>query len=328
MRLLLLGVVWMIAAMAQAHPLAPALLELREAAPDRYEVRWRTSVARVQAIEVVPRWPQGCALVAPLITDVSADGEALESRGQLACAVLTGREVGVEGLDRAGIAVIVRIESASGSVQQTLLDARAPSWRVPPPESATEVVADYLVLGIEHLILGLDHVLFVLGLTVLVRGWQRLLATLTAFTMGHSLTLAAASLGWIEVDSRITELGIAASLLWLACEIARGQGRGVFARFPFVLAGLFGLVHGLGFAGVLAERGLPVGEIPLALFAFNTGIELGQVALVLPFLVLLRVLGQDRIRGTMLLAARQLPAYAIGVLAAYWCFERGAAWWV
>lgn len=318
--LVLLG--WLFAACVQAHPLAPALLELRAIAPDTYAVLWRTSVTRVQAVDVAPRWPQGCALTEAMTVTLSADRDAIEQRGELQCADLVGRQIAVDGLDRAGISVILRVEFAEGPVQQTLLDAREPHWIVPPPQTGAALFAEYLVLGVEHLWLGPDHVLFVLGLVLLLSGWLRLLGTLTAFTLGHSLTLAAASLGWVDVDARLTELAIALTLLWLAVEVVSGEGRGWFARFPYVLATAFGLVHGLGFAGVLAELGLPEGEIVLALLAFNLGIELGQIALVALLLLVFHVL-----RRAQRMPAPAWPAYAIGTLAAYWCFERAAAWW-
>jgi hypothetical protein len=315
---------WLVAATVQAHPLAPALLELRAIDADHYAVLWRTSVTRVQAVDVTPRWPQGCSLTAPMSVALSDDRDAVEERGQLRCADLVGGEIAVEGLDRAGISVILRVEQVTGSVQQALLDARQPGWIVLAPQASIALFADYLVLGVEHLWLGLDHVLFVFGLVLLISGWVRLLWTLTAFTIGHSLTLAAASLGWVDIDARLTEFAIAATLLWLAVEIVSRKGRGWFARFPYALAAGFGLVHGLGFAGVLGELGLPEGEIVLALFSFNLGIELGQIALVA---ALLLVFHAPRRAQWPAIAARALPAYAVGTLAAYWCFERGAAWW-
>ena len=316
---------WLAAAAVQAHPLAPALLELRAAGTDTYSVLWRTSVTRVQATEVQPRWPQGCALIEQMAVALSDERDAIEQRGRLHCPDLVGRQITVEGLARAGIGVIVRVEHPGGGVQQSLLDVRQPSWRVLAPAAASAVFVDYLVLGVEHLWSGLDHMLFVLGLVLLLNGRMRLLWTLTAFTLGHSVTLAAASLGWVDIDARLTEFAIATSLLWLAVEIVSGEGRGWFARFPYLLACGFGLVHGLGFAGVLAQIGLPEGEIPLALFAFNLGIELGQVVLIAVLLLVLHAL--QRMRWVRWTPVRALPAYAVGSLAAYWCFERGATLW-
>lgn len=313
-----------LAGAAQAHPLAPALLELIQIGPEHYEVRWRTSVSRVGAVELAPRWPPGCALRAPLAIVLSDERDALEARGTLHCPGLAGRAIAIDSLERAGIATIVRVEFAGGAVQQALLDARSPSWMVPAPDSVSALFANYLVLGFTHLALGPDHLLLVIGLVWLLRGWVRLLWALSVFTLGHSLTLAAASLGWIEFDPRLAELAIAASLLWLAVEVARGDGSGLFARHPHTLALGFGLVHGLGFAATLAGLGLPDSETLLALFAFNVGIELGQIAIVALLLGLLHAVR----RAPAARLVRLLPAYGIGTMAAYWCFERGAAWWV
>lgn len=310
----------------RAHPLAPALLQVTESASAQYAVLWRTSVSRVAGTQVTPRWPQGCDLDAPLA--LSVRDEAVEARGVLRCEApgLAGRQVAVSGLDAAGISVILRVEDRAGHVQQTLLDGARSAWTVPEQASAAKFHADYFALGVEHLWLGLDHLLFVAGLMLIVSGWRRLLWTLTAFTLGHSLTLAAASLGWVAVDVRLSEWLIALSLLLLACEAVREDRDGWLRRFPAPLAALFGLVHGLGFAGALSAVGLPEGEIPLALLAFNLGIEAGQIAVValsLPLLLLARRLPAG-FAGTV--ALRGVPAYIIGSAAAYWCFERGATW--
>lgn len=324
LRLLLLLFPLACSGFAQAHALAPALLQLSEQTNGRYAVLWRTSVSRAATGEVAPQWPSGCALPEPL--DVQIKDEAIEARGTLVCdsAGLAGRSLAVSGLAGAGIGVILRVADADSRVQSSLLDASRSTWVVPARTSAAQIFADYFALGVGHLWGGLDHLLFVAGLVLILSGWRRLFWTLTAFTLGHSLTLAAASLGWITVDQRLTEWLIAASLLLLASEAARPDDRGWLRRFPAPLALGFGLVHGSGFAGALAEIGLPEGEIARALLAFNLGIEFGQVVLVAGVLLLVLALRRIRAESQTWLPLRIASTYGIGIAGAYWCFERSA----
>jgi hypothetical protein len=319
-RWLLVLLLWPV--LAPAHPLAPALLELRETAPAQYETLWRTSVLRARGADLRPLPPQGCR--GGLDQPAQIEGrEALVLRGTLDCAPtgLAGKTLRIAGLDQARINVIVQLQPLAGQPQRVLLDATRAEWTVPLPGTPAPVFARYLGLGAEHLLLGPDHLLFVAGLVLLVRGARRLLLTVTAFTLGHSLTLALAVLGLVRVNPALTELGIAASLLWLALDAVRPATRpGLFARRPALLAISFGLLHGLGFAGALSEVGLPAGDIPLALLAFNLGIELGQIGVIAALLAVAALW-----RAPMLPLARLAPAYLIGTLAVYWCLERGAA---
>ena len=309
---------------ANAHPLAPALLELRETDRGLYAVQWRTSLTRALGRDVVPVMPEDCTVEGEVTTH--DDTAARQQQWMLRCDGLVGRSVRVEGLEGSGVNVILRIQPREAAVQQVLLSDRMPAHVVTAPAVAPSVFDAYLVLGIEHLLLGLDHVLFVLGLVLLVRGARRLLLTITAFTLGHSITLSLAALGIVQVDPGITELAIALSILLLAVEILRPAPArpGWFARAPWLVASGFGLLHGLGFAGALSEIGLPQGEIALALFAFNLGIEIGQLLLIAVWL-LAAIAVRRAVRQPLPVAlARGLPAYVIGSLAAYWCWERAA----
>jgi hydrogenase/urease accessory protein HupE len=147
----------------------------------------------------------------------------------------------------------------------------------------------YLVLGVRHILGGVDHLLFVLALVILVRDWRRVAITVTAFTVAHSITLVAATLDWISVPGQPVEAAIALSIVLIAVEIVNARrGRvSLTVRWPWLVAFCFGLFHGLGFAGALAEVGLPHHAIPIALLFFNLGVEIGQLAIVLalvPFL--------------------------------------------
>lgn len=319
----LLAAVWW-PSLTIAHPLAPALLDLVEEADGSVDVRWRTSVLRAQGVTIAPQWPPDCSALA--VGDAVMDGDdAVVEHYRLACPPpgLAGRAMTVSGLDAAGITVILRWTPHRGSGQLMLLDGLRPSVLVPERTVAWAVVPRYLQLGVEHLLLGPDHVLFVIGLLLLIRGLRRQLLTLTAFTLGHSVTLALAALDLLVLPARLTEFVIALSLLVLAVDLARppGQRPSWLARFPYVMALGFGLFHGLGFAGVLTEIGLPAGAVLPALLAFNLGIEVGQIILALFLLGGAAVLRRAGV-GLDAPLTRVLPVYLIGVLAAYWCFER------
>jgi hydrogenase/urease accessory protein HupE len=205
-------------------------------------------------------------------------------------------------------------------VHRALLSASAPSYVVPHAVSRSSVVLSYGRLGIEHLLTGLDHVLFVLGLLWLVAERRRVIIALTAFTVGHSITLSAVSLGWMAVPTRLAEVAIAASLMVLAGAIVTKRERRSTMRWLWPACAAVGLLHGLGFAGALADTGLPSAEVPLALASFNIGIELAQVAVVLLAAWVARVFA-ERLPASELFR-RQLPGYALGGIAAMWCIER------
>ncbi len=316
------------AAGAAAHPRAPSLLELREtdAATGHFDVLWKTPLQRPAGTLHEPVLPEACrALGAP---ERRAEATALVTRFAVACGPggLRGGGVGVSGLEPRGAGAVLRVELADGEVLQQLLTAGSAIVAVPEVPSRLGVLGDYLRLGVGHLVFGIDHVLFVLGLLLLVRGPRALVLTVTAFTLGHSVTLSIAALGHSPVPSRWAEVAIAATLLALAVELVPREGRS-FAGFrerPWRMAWAFGLLHGLGFAGALSEIGLPRGEIVTALVAFNLGIELGQLGLVAVALAAARAL-----RGP----AQAVPsawrahaaAYGLGGLAGYWAIERTVA---
>ncbi|MGH8528892.1 MAG: HupE/UreJ family protein [Nevskiales bacterium] len=320
---------------AEAHPLAPALLSLQEQADGSYAVLWRSSVTRAQGVDVTPLLPEDCSSTqARQLT--TEENQAVVQRWAVRCDArgLTAKTLAIEGLERSGINVILRIETRAGAVTQTLLDARRTQFIVPAPGTSPPVFRAYLRLGVEHLLLGFDHVLFVIGLMLLVRKLRPLVVTVTCFTAGHSVTLSLATLGVVQVNPALTELGIAVSILVLACELARpvAAGTSLLSRWPGWMSLAFGLLHGLGFAGALADVGLPQAEVPLALLAFNLGIEIGQLLLIAAILSLVtcwrhtaRRIPSATTRYSVAIA-RTVPIYILGSLAAFWCFERMAAY--
>jgi len=325
--LLLAGLFLVPTADVSAHPLAPALLDVEEGGDGRVEVRWKASALKVPGTNVQPVLPEHCKVVGtPVATD--QPGSVL-IRWTMDCAPngLVGHRVGFSGLGDAKTDALVRVKLADGRLARGVVRAAEPFLFIPERESSLQVFRSYAELGVEHILTGLDHLLFVFGLLLLVAGVKPLLATVTAFTVGHSITLSLAALGVVNLPSRPIEVLIAFSVFLLAAELSRSEDAPptLLRRFPWLIAGVFGLLHGLGFAGALSEVGLPQTDIPLALFSFNVGIEFGQVAFVFVVLILKRVV--DPLLLRLPRWVELVPLYAMGSLAAFWCFERAAAMW-
>lgn len=309
---------------ANAHPMAPSLLEIVESSPGTASVRWKTPIAKVPGDRMVPRMPPHCHSVAR--STERTVGTAVVQTWELACdGPLEDATIAVENIATSKANVILRVALADGGVFNTVLSEDRPSFVVPSREKPGEVVRSYFGLGVEHILTGLDHLLFVLGLMLLVAGRRQLFLTVTAFTAGHSVTLSLAALGFVAVPSLPVEVLIALSILLVAVELAsrESESPSLLRRWPWAVAFVFGLLHGFGFAGALSEIGLPQREIPLALLSFNLGIEAGQLVfcgVALTMFALLRFLHFER--GA---SGRQIAAYFIGGLAAFWMIERAAA---
>ncbi len=308
---------------AVAHALAPSYLELRAGDGGRVDVLWKTPLVVPRGVRLAPELP--CPSSAPARRSATADAVLEESR--ITCAGgLVGRELAVNGMVSGGTETILHVALADGREIRSILRADAPRFRIPARESAARVFASYLWLGVEHLMTGLDHVLFVTGLVLLLGATRRLLVGVTAFTLGHSCTLALAVLGFVRVPQAAAEIAIAGSIVVLARELAlSGSGPpGALTRLPAILPFAFGLLHGLGFAGALRALGLPSSAIPLALFSFNVGIEVGQlglIAAIVPFL-----LAGRRLPVAWPRSIAELPATAIGGLGVFWCIDRAVGW--
>jgi len=265
-------------------------------------------------------------------------GGAFVEKWQAKCpGGLVGREISIDGLSATRTDVLARIERADGTSQTTRLTPEQVSFVVTAAPSALEVSKTYFVLGVEHILLGVDHLLFVLGLLFLVGNWKQLVGTVTAFTVAHSITLAAATLGWVYAPQAPIEATIALSVMFVAAEILhRAQGRvGLAARAPWLVAFVFGLLHGFGFSGALREVGLPEKDIPLALLFFNVGVEVGQLLFIAAVVLLmsavtrlLRKPGHDEHGPWHSESLIRVPvAYAIGSIAAFWTVQRVVGFW-
>jgi hydrogenase/urease accessory protein HupE len=200
---------------------------------------------------------------------------------------------------------------------------------VPSQPNSLEVARTYFLFGVEHILLGIDHLLFVLALLLLVNGTRRIIATVTAFTLAHSITLAGATLGFVHMPGPPIEAAIALSIAFVASEIIHGrQGRaGLTERYPWVVAFTFGLLHGFGFSAALTEIGLPQNSIPIALLFFNIGVEIGQLLFIACVFATIAVARQitRRVSVPQVAWARAVPPYAIGSLAVFWVIQRIAA---
>jgi hydrogenase/urease accessory protein HupE len=311
-----------LATTARAHEVRPAYLELTETAPGRYAVLWRTPVTAGMRLPVVLRFPEGVRDARdPLVQ--ALDDSVLERR-TIDAGGLRGRRIDFVGLQGTITDVLVRVGLQDGTRSTTLVRPSQPWVEIAATSGPLVVFRAYLAHGIEHILFGFDHLLFVLALVLIVPSRRVLFFTITAFTVAHSITLALATLGVVDVPGPPVEAAIAASILLLATEIVhRERGEvGLTARWPWVVAFAFGLLHGFGFASALTDIGLPQGDIPLALFAFNVGVECGQLAFVGAVLGTLVLARRARMGARLERRALRVAPYAIGTLAAFWLFER------
>ena len=313
---------------AAAHRLSPAFFGLTETAPNTFDVQWKVSISGGLAAVLEPRVPDGCSLTERVRTYVVDDVRL--QHGALSCPDgLGGKAFTVNGLEQTQTDVLLRVDYLDGTASNLRLTPDAATVTIPERPSAFEVVRTYLTLGVEHILLGYDHLLFVLALLLIVNGVGRLVATVTAFTVAHTITLGAATLGFVHVPSAPVEAVIALSILFLAAELARQRAGGhagagnLTQRFPWVVAFSFGLLHGFGFAGALSEVGIPQHAVPLALLFFNVGVEVGQllfIAAVFGFGWLVR-LSTVRVPAIWPRAV----AYGVGSIAAFLVVERTIA---
>lgn len=310
---------------ACAHEMRPAYLELRQTGPETYDALWKVpGRGENLRLGLYVELPEGTTNVtkprATMANNAFTERWTVKRAGGL-----TGSTIHIAGLSATMTDVLVRLERLDGTTQITRLTASAPSFAVEAAPGTLEVARTYSVLGVEHILTGIDHLLFVLALLIITHGGWRLVKTVTAFTISHSLTLTAATLGWVHIPPPPVEAVIALSIVFIAAEILRQRRgiEGITARAPWVVAFSFGLMHGLGFAGGLSEAGLPSGHIPSALLFFSLGVETGHflfIGVVLAFLGIVR-----RIRLPFPQWAELVPPYAIGSIAMFWVIQRIAA---
>ncbi|MBS0171159.1 MAG: HupE/UreJ family protein [Nitrospira sp.] len=312
-----------------ADEFRPAYLQLTQIDETTYDVLWKLpALDENTTLRVKPVFPSGTETIGPVRSSFANNAAAQRWRIRVAGG-LTGRSVTFTGLAETRTDALVRLVRADGTTQLGRVlpvDARI---EITASLGALEVVRTYTVLGIEHILTGFDHLLFVMALLILINGKARLIATVTAFTLAHSITLAFATLGFLHVPGPPVEALIALSIVFVASEIVHArQGRpGLSHLYPWIVAFVFGLLHGLGFAGALAEVGLPPLSIPTALLFFNVGVEIGQllfIATVFGFVALIGWMAHS-VRVPQPAWLWRVPPYLIGGIASYWVFERLAA---
>ncbi|MEH6715011.1 HupE/UreJ family protein [Parasphingorhabdus flavimaris] len=322
-----LAVLWVCFALAlvpdsaRADELRPAYIEMTEQSPGQWSVLWKASTNS--------RLGQSGQVIIPANCNIKGErerefaGSNILSRLALRCdGSLQGQSIGLKGLELSTTDALVRIAPIDGAMQTLRLTPDQPVAALPKPSIISNVAATYTIIGIEHIVLGFDHLFFVLALVLLLKGGWLVAKTVTAFTVAHSITLVGTTLGWLSLPSQPVEAVIALSIIFLAVEVikARPDDLRLSERFPWIVAFLFGLLHGFGFAGALAEIGLPEGDVPLALLTFNLGVEIGQLAIVAVAMALLYGLRKFRIEW--LQPTKTALAYGIGIISTYWFVER------
>ncbi|MEO8018252.1 MAG: HupE/UreJ family protein [Pseudomonadota bacterium] len=297
--------------LAAAHEMTMAEMELREARPGEFLWQWTVSGNKPPADELTPSWPESCA----------ADASVVRCGKEGLNGVLT-----MEGVGRSYSAALVKVFWRDGQSRVYTLTERQPSVHLygsaDDQRGMGEVARAYLVLGVEHILSGIDHLMFVAALLFLVGFQRKLVWTITAFTLAHSITLASAALGWLTLRSAPVEASIALSIVLVAAE-ALHRRETVARRLPALVAFLFGLVHGLGFAGALSEIGLPQAHLATALLTFNLGVEIGQLMAVAAAWAAWQAFRRLKFRQWQLADYSRVPLlYGIGSLAAYWSLSR------
>jgi hydrogenase/urease accessory protein HupE len=314
------------AASAWAHEVRPAYLRIQAVGADSadapaasFDVLWRKPTGGEVRLDIAPVLPVNCETDGDISTWL--DGGVETSRWLARCpGGIDGGRLRIGGLEATVTDVLVRYERANGSTQIARLTPDRPEVSLTESESWLRVASTYFMLGVEHILLGVDHLLFVLALLMIVDGWRKLVTTVTSFTVAHSVTLAGASLGLVSVPQQPVEAVIALSIVFVAMEIVHWrQGRpGLTRQAPWIVAFVFGLLHGFGFAGALSEIGLPEHAIPSALLFFNVGVEAGQLTFIATVMVVWT--GLSRVRWPAW--AWRVPVYGIGGMAAFWTVQR------
>jgi HupE / UreJ protein len=310
---------WTASAVVNAHEVRPGSLALMEVGANRFEVVWKLPAVGDMRLALRPRLPDACreserrgatmvegAIVERWLVDCGSEG-------------LAGGVIAIDGLQSTLTDVLVRITPRDGVTSSRLLRPSAPSFVVPDRTVVQRIAWDYFRLGVQHILLGIDHLLFVLGLLVIVGDRRGMLfKTISAFTIAHSLTLGAATLGFVSVPALPLNAAIALSIFFLGVEIARQRrgGTSLTIERPWAAAFGFGLLHGLGFASGLSTIGLSSGELAMALLLFNVGVEAGQIGFVAVYLAMQRALAVLDVRPPRW--ADEGPGYVVGSLGAYW----------
>jgi len=307
---------------AFAHELQPSAFEVRQLTQDRFEVIWRAPIYYKKPHPAKLQLPEQWQTVGEPTVKHLPDSALHRRVVSVPNGDITGGVIRFIGLEATITDVFARFSWLDGAESTAIARPSKPYIDIVGKRSSWQVAGDYTMLGVDHILSGFDHLTFVLALLLIVSGVKRLLITVTSFTLAHSITLAAATLGVMWVPGPPVEAVIALSILFLASELVK-VNRGMSsltAQYPWVVAFVFGLLHGFGFAGALSDIGLPQQEVALALLTFNVGVELGQLLFIAAVVAVFFVIRKLRIEWPQW--AHQIPAYGIGSIAAFWFIER------
>ena len=308
----------------QAHEVRPAYLQIDEQKPNQYELLWKVPTNNGMVQNIRPVFDNAFSLT-PLPGGRVINGFVIFRYQLTGTMSIAGSRLSIENLDRTTMDTLINISMLDGSKHSLLLKPRQGEVHVPKSETGWQLVYSYTRIGIEHILEGWDHLAFVAALMLIVSGWSTLVKTITAFTLAHSITLVLSTLNYVSLPPPPVEALIALSIVLIASEainLRKGVGS-IASRWPWLLALIFGLLHGFGFAGALKEIGLPQNDIPMALLFFNVGVELGQllfISVVLAFVALSRkIIAFPKSAPTFI-------CYCLGSLATFWLIERVASW--
>ena len=319
----LLAVLLALVPSASGHEARPAYLEIKETAPGKFALLWRTPVLSGMRLPIALTIPNVRNLKEPTVEELA---DSLLERRFIDAGPkgLAGKHIEFVGLQVTITDVLVRVEMLDGRSFTTIARPSQPWVEIGASQTWLEVTGTYVIEGIRHILFGADHMLFVLGLLLIVENRWMLLKTVSAFTVAHSITLAIASFGYAEVPVLSLNAAIALSILFLGPEIVRSwRGESSLTiSHPWVVAFAFGLLHGFGFASALTSAGLPRHELPLALVSFNLGVEMGQLGFIGLILALEKSFRSLEVRWPRWVQA--LPAYTVGSLGAFWTIQRVA----
>lgn len=322
---------------AEAHDARPSYIQIIETQDNTYSASWKVPASVPGAALPYPALPDDCRAERQPAWQ-KAGNEYIGQQRFVCKSGLSGREVGIEyPVINPSLSTLYKIKLANGEEHLKILKPGQSTWTVPDAESRFGVARQYTALGIEHIWVGIDHLLFVACLVFIARTPRRLLITITGFTVAHSITLTLSTLDLVRISTPPVEAAIALSVVFMAWEIVRGDDSSLTFRYPVAVSTSFGLLHGLGFAAVLRDIGLPQTELPAALLFFNVGVEIGQILFVFALLavfVLIRFLLKQflsvrRRDGFLYWNSSTVTAgYVIGCVASYWMVDRIAAFWV
>ncbi len=310
-----------------AHEIRPGFLQIQQVNDTTYNVYWKIPRLGDAIPKIYINLPD-----AFIITESKRPnpipGFVLYVYQMTSQDLLNGQTITIDGLDKTLIDVLVNVNFLNGEKISFMIQPDDPSYIIPEKETLNGTIKTYFILGAEHILLGLDHLLFVLALLLISGGFKKLIKTVTAFTVAHSITLSLAALGFIGLPGPPVEAVIALSIVFLAVELIhyyKGE-KTLTAKYTWVVAFTFGLLHGFGFAGALVNIGLPQTSIPSALLFFNVGVEIGQIVFILGVLSFIWILKKSKI--TFPKWIKLVPVYCIGGISSYWLIERLVGFWM